>query len=208
MTTNNALAVAEREILAPADLTRESLVRVLDGILAHDVDAADLYFQWSRHESWLLEDGIVKEGSHGIEQGVGVRAISGEKTGFAFSDDIVLPALAQAAGAAKSIARAGQAKRVPALRSGAPRPLYIAANPLDASKVEFVQAEPTEGAEPTDAMEVRFVYDETALWIGARMDSSRGGAIQAPMSRRRSSSGKPHRLILPSQAVRHGIRCH
>ncbi|MFP5441040.1 MAG: metalloprotease TldD [Gammaproteobacteria bacterium] len=129
--SRHALAVAEREILAPAGLAREDLVRVLDGMLTHEVDAADLYFQWSRHESWSLEDGIVKEGSHGIEQGVGVRAISGEKTGFAFSDDIVLPALAQAAGAARSIARAGKSQRVPLLRESAPRPLYIAGNPLD-----------------------------------------------------------------------------
>ncbi|MFZ5722300.1 MAG: metalloprotease TldD [Pseudomonadota bacterium] len=126
-----ALAVAEREILAPAGLARDALVKVLDGMLSHDVDAADLYFQWGRHESWLLEDGIVKEGSHGIEQGVGVRAVSGEKTGFAFSDDIVLPALAQAAGAAKSIARAGQHKRVPVLRESVASPLYSAGNPLD-----------------------------------------------------------------------------
>ncbi|MFZ5757884.1 MAG: metalloprotease TldD [Pseudomonadota bacterium] len=130
-TGNNALAIAGREILAPAGLSDNALVRVLDGMLGHEVDAADLYFQWSRHESWLLEDGIVKEGSHGIEQGVGVRAISGEKTGFAFSDDMMLPALAQAAGAAKSIARAGQQKNVPMLRHSAPSPLYSPDNPLD-----------------------------------------------------------------------------
>ncbi len=132
----HALTVAERELLAPAALSRESLVRVLEGMLTHEVDAADLYFQWSRHESWLLEEGIVKEGSHGIEQGVGVRAISGEKTGFAFSDDFALPSLAQAAGAAKSIARAGKNQRVPllmsdGLRESAPPALYMAGNPLD-----------------------------------------------------------------------------
>jgi uncharacterized protein (TIGR02099 family) len=78
------------------------------GQAGHRSDAADLYFQHTRHESWGLEDGIVKEGSHDIEQGVGVRAISGEKTGFAYSDEIVLPALIEAAGSARAIARSGQ----------------------------------------------------------------------------------------------------
>ena len=72
-------------------------------MMGHSINRADLYFQTSRHESWVLEDGIVKEGSYNIEQGVGVRAISGEKTGFAYSDEIVLPALNQAADAAKGI---------------------------------------------------------------------------------------------------------
>ncbi len=128
---NDALATAEREILAPAHLDRAALARVLDSMLGRDIALADLYFQWSRHESWLLEDGIVKEGAHGIEQGVGVRAISGEKTGFAYSDSIALPELMQAAGAAQGIARAGQQKRVPVFAARATAPLYIAANPLD-----------------------------------------------------------------------------
>ncbi len=127
----HALAIAERELLAPANLDRAALARVLDGMLGRDIDLADLYFQWSRHESWLLEDGIVKEGSHGIEQGVGVRAISGEKTGFAYSDSILLPDLARAASAAQGIARAGQQKRVPVFAERHASPLYIAANPLD-----------------------------------------------------------------------------
>ncbi|MFP5382818.1 MAG: metalloprotease TldD [Gammaproteobacteria bacterium] len=129
---NNALATAEREILAPADLTQAAIAGVLEGILTHDVDAADLYFQWSRHESWSLEDGIVKDGAHGIEHGVGVRAISREKTGFAYSDSVDLAALRQAANAARGIAGAGSApKSVPAFHAQAPTPLYIADNPLD-----------------------------------------------------------------------------
>ncbi len=128
--TISALAIAEREILAPAELSRAALTQVLEGILAHDVDAADLYFQWSCHESWMLEEGIVKEGSHGIEQGVGVRAISGEKTGFAYSDSMMLPALAQAAGAAKSIARTGNVQRVPGFSTPSATALYSSASPL------------------------------------------------------------------------------
>jgi len=127
----NALSTAERDILAPAELDRAALARVLDGMLGRDIDLADLYFQWSRHESWSLEDGIVKEGSHGIEQGVGVRAVSGEKTGFAYSDSIALPDLQRAANAAQGIARAGQARQVPVFSARVPAALYSAANPLD-----------------------------------------------------------------------------
>ena len=80
---------------------------VLDTVMSRGVDYADLYFQLSREESWSLEDGIVKEGSHSIEQGVGVRAISGEKTGFAYTDEVLLPALVEASDAARAIARSG-----------------------------------------------------------------------------------------------------
>jgi len=74
--------VAEKMILAPSGLDENRLSSVLGTVMSRGVDYADLYFQLSREESWSLEDGIVKEGSHSIEQGVGVRAISGEKTGF------------------------------------------------------------------------------------------------------------------------------
>jgi TldD protein len=84
----------------------------LDNIFQRKVDLADLYFQSSSHESWMLEDGIVKEGSYNIERGVGVRAISGEKTGFAYSDDISPSALKKAADAAKGIANAEKSARV------------------------------------------------------------------------------------------------
>ena len=95
-------------------------------LLGASVDAADLYFQLAREEHWALEDGIVKEGSHGIEQGVGVRAMSGEKTGFAYSDEILLPALLEAARAARAIAREGGNGRCrPGIRTAAHR-LYPA----------------------------------------------------------------------------------
>ncbi|KFI17917.1 protease TldD, partial [Nitrosococcus oceani C-27] len=83
------------------------LQRVLGQILTHKIDYADLYFQYSRSEGWMLEEGIVKSGSFNIEQGVGVRAISGEKTGFAYSDDISMPALVSAAQATRAIANQG-----------------------------------------------------------------------------------------------------
>ena len=80
-------------LLTPANIGDQQLSRILDSILGHSVDAADLYFQAMRHESWVLEDGIVKEGSFNVDRGVGVRAMSGEKTGFAYSNEIILPAL-------------------------------------------------------------------------------------------------------------------
>ncbi len=85
-------------------------------MLGSAIDAADIYFQSSRLESWVLEDGIIKEGSHNIEQGAGIRAISGEKTGFAYSDELQFPALIEAARAARSISQSGQPGQGPGQR--------------------------------------------------------------------------------------------
>jgi TldD protein len=117
------------DMLAPAGLEERHLNRTLDSVLRGGVDYADLYFQVSRQESWTLEDGIIREGSFSLDQGVGVRAVSGEKTGFAYSDELMLPALEQAAGAARAIARQGQEKQVPAWRRGAAASLYPVADP-------------------------------------------------------------------------------
>ena len=117
-------------LLTPAGLNTRDLSAVFDRILAHGVDYADLYFQYSRSEAWSLEEGIVKSGSFNIDQGVGVRALAGEKTAFAYSDDISLPALTDAAAAVRSIAAAGQNGSVPALRSSSGRKLYVPADPL------------------------------------------------------------------------------
>ena len=121
---------ASARLLAPAGLAEGDLQGVLDQLMGHAVDSADLYFQLSRHEAWVLEDGIVREGSHNIEQGVGVRAISGEKTGFAYSDEIQLPALGEAAHAARAIARHGQQGQVQAWRKRGGHALYLPADPL------------------------------------------------------------------------------
>lgn len=100
---------AERTILTPSGLGINHIDQVLGELVSNGVDQADVYFQTSRSESWVLEDGIVKEGSYNIEQGVGLRAVSGEKTGFAYSEQLALPQLIQAAGHAKAIAKRGQA---------------------------------------------------------------------------------------------------
>jgi TldD protein len=104
------LATAKQLLLEPYQLDEAHLQRVLATIFEHRTDYADLYFQYSRSESFSLEEGIVKSGSFDIEQGVGVRAIVGEKTAFAYSDDISLESLTEAALAARSIARHGQGK--------------------------------------------------------------------------------------------------
>ena len=108
MIQNSALAQAESLLLTPFSLGEADLSRTFGQILTHRVDYADLYFQYSRSEAWSLDEGIVKSGSFNIDQGVGVRAISGEKTAFAYSDDISARALGDAANAVRAIAAGGQ----------------------------------------------------------------------------------------------------
>jgi TldD protein len=104
---NQTLQTAQATLLEPTGLQVQDLDNLFGRLMEHDVDYADVYFQHSRSESWSLEDGTVKSGSRSIDQGVGIRAISGEKTGFAYSDEFHLGALKKAADAAKSIARLG-----------------------------------------------------------------------------------------------------
>ena len=120
----------EQELLADSQLDPSFLNKTLTNIYQRQVDLADLYFQSSSHESWMLEDGIVKEGSYNIERGVGVRAISGEKTGFAYSDDISPEALTTAADAAKGIANAGKSGAVQAFKAQQVPLIYQANDPL------------------------------------------------------------------------------
>ena len=124
-------AIARETLLDTPGLSEGHLTQVMDRLLSRQVDAADIYFQYGRLESWVLEDGIIKEGSHSIEQGAGLRAISGEKTGFAYTDSLELPRLLDAAGAARAIAQAGQngARALPA--PAAASQLYAPINPLD-----------------------------------------------------------------------------
>jgi TldD protein len=136
-------ATAQASLLAPYDLEASKLDSVFSKILAYRVDYADLYFQYSRAEGWSLEEGIVKSGSFGIDQGVGVRAVSGEKTAFAYSDEISFAALEDAATATRAIARQGGARRahVPSRTGG--RELYAPLDPLasldDTAKVRLLE---------------------------------------------------------------------
>ncbi|MEN1926949.1 metalloprotease TldD [Luteimonas qiangzhengi] len=132
--TNTAepLAIAHTRLLQPAGLDSGALERAFGTLMGPGIDFGDLYFQHIRREGWAVEDGIVKDGAHAIEQGVGVRAISGEKTGFAYSDEIDAQALLAASGSARAIARAGDAHAPHPLTAGSGRLLYPADDPIDA----------------------------------------------------------------------------
>jgi len=133
---SKALEVAKTHLLDNSGLDTNDIQKTLDQLMAHDIDHADLYFESTRAESWVLEDSIVKEGSHSIDQGVGVRAISGEKTGFAYSDEIVLPALTSAATAARAIARSGGEGTLQAWKQQSQLSLYQAIDPLASISAE------------------------------------------------------------------------
>ena len=110
--TIERLATAKSLLLTPFGLDESHLARALAEIKMQRVDEADLYFQYTRSEGWSLEEGIVKTGSFSIDQGVGVRAVSGEKTAFAYSDDISEAALLDAARTVRTISSAAQTRRV------------------------------------------------------------------------------------------------
>ncbi len=128
----DALTIAEQQLLAPGGLSPNDLHKVLDHLMAPSVDAGDLYFQNTSHEVWSLEDGLVRSGSHALEQGVGIRAISGEKTGFAYADEMIMPSLLQASGAARAIARQGLQGSVQAWHRQSPTALYLPDDPMAA----------------------------------------------------------------------------
>ena len=130
-------------LLAPHELDETILARLLRQLMGHQVDFGDFYFQSSYHESWVLEDSIVKDGSYNIDQGVGVRAISGEKTGFAYSDEISLLALSQSVIAARGIAQSGGSGQIKIWQPANPTLLYEAMDPLNSidkrQKIELLQ---------------------------------------------------------------------
>ena len=126
----NHFETARALLLAPASLTTSALQSILGNVMSHQVDYADLYFQYSRSESWGLEEGQVKSGNFSIDQGVGVRAVSGEKTAFAYSDDINLPALQAAANATKSIAALGLEQTGKSIIKKSNNQLYLPQDPI------------------------------------------------------------------------------
>jgi len=140
---SDRLKLAEQQLLAPGGLDHGKLERVLGDLMGPAVDSGDIYFQSARHESWVLEDGLVRSGSHSTEQGVGIRAISGEKTGFAYADEIVMPSLLQASSAARAIARHGSSGQVSAWNRQSPPVLYGIDDPMQsmgaADKVDFLR---------------------------------------------------------------------
>ena len=135
--------IANDTLLKPYGLDAQSLQQVFGQMMAHDVDYADLYFQYTRAESWSLEEGQVKSGSFNIDQGVGVRAVSGEKTAFAYSDDISLPALLGAAQATRAIAAKGGGRSLHTARNAVLGQLYLPHDPIaslkDTQKVALLE---------------------------------------------------------------------
>src|SRR5476649_2794769 len=136
------LDIAKATLLSPFGIDELATDRVFGTILAHKADDADLYFQYNRSEDWSLEEGIVKSGSFSIDQGVGVRVVSGEKTAFAYSDEISFAALDDAATATRAIARQGGGKRaqVPSRTGGLQlyAPLDLLASLDDTAKVRLL----------------------------------------------------------------------
>ena len=127
----NSLELAKSNILVPSGLDESHLSQAFSALLKSSADSGDIYFQMRKHEAWSLEDGIVKDASYNISQGVGIRAIKGEKSGFAYSDEIVLPALLESCKAARAIARGNQNGQVKAWNSNTGNQLYMPDNPLD-----------------------------------------------------------------------------
>ena len=126
----DAIAIARDQILNPAGLDTGHIEQLLGQLKTTAIDAADIYFQYSRLQSWMLEDGIIKDGNFNIERGAGLRAQSGEKTGFAYADEVQFETLLQAAKAARAIARSGGEGRVKLASQGEGRRLYEPIDPL------------------------------------------------------------------------------
>ena len=139
---SNSIGAVMAQMLEPAGLGEQQLSSTLGSMMRGGVDYADLYFQTSRSESWTVEDRIIREGSFSLEQGVGVRAVSGEKTGLAYSDELLLPALEQAASAARAIARQGDTQAVQAWDRRQDMLRYTSADPTtslsDEQKTAFL----------------------------------------------------------------------
>jgi len=141
---SSTLEAVSKNILEPSELEIEQLGGFLHGLQSRSVDAGDLYFQTSLQESWVMDDGILREGSFNIEKGVGIRAMAGEKTGFAYCDDLGGNAITQAVNNARAIVRQGQSGSNAITLSSKPAPaLYTAKNPVDGrdadEKVELLK---------------------------------------------------------------------
>lgn len=139
----DVIQLVQQDLLASSGLTETQLNEAVFRLAGRQIDAADLYFQSNYSESWGLEDGIIKSGSFDIDKGVGVRVMSGEKTGFAYADDIVMPALLQAVNAARSIVKQGGGEAVQIYHQLPGHQLYLPSNPLhslsEKEKVDLLQ---------------------------------------------------------------------
>ncbi len=189
--TLERLAIAEQLMLVPFGLDEGVLARALATIGEHRVDDADLYFQTTRHEGWSLEEGIVKSGSFSIDQGVGVRAVAGEKTAFAYSDDLGVESLMDAARTVRTIAAAGQSRRVKlgaTRKVAASRKLYAATDPIatlgSAQKVALLELveKRARAKDPRVVQVMAGVAAEYDVVLVARADGTRAADVR-PMVR-------------------------
>lgn len=150
----DTLALARETLLSPAGIDETHLAQIMDKLISSQVDAADIYFQYSRIESWVLDDGIIKEGNFNLSQGAGLRAVSGDKTGFAYTEDLQLGNLLEAADCARAISHAGQNRRIAIGAGRQIQPLYAPLDPLqslpDERKIELLKQLDAEarGADP------------------------------------------------------------
>ena len=189
--TIERLAIAQALMLEPFGIGESALQQALATIREHRVDDADLYFQTTRHEGWSLEEGIVKSGSFSIDQGVGVRAVAGEKTAFAYSDDLSVASLLDAARTVRTIAAAGQNKRVKLARPpkvAASRVLYAPTDPIatldSAQKVALLERmeKMARAKDPRIAQVMASLAAEYDVVLVARADGTRAADVR-PMVR-------------------------
>jgi TldD protein len=185
--TIERLAIAEQLMLAPFGLSEQTLARALATIGEHRIDDADLYFQTTRHEGWSLEEGIVKSGSFSIDQGVGVRAVHGEKTAFAYSDDLGEDSLLEAARTVRTIAAAGQSRRVKVARKprvAGSRRLYAPTDPIgtldSTQKVALLEKveKLARAKDPRIAQVIASVGAEYDVVLVARADGTRAADVR------------------------------
>jgi TldD protein len=185
--TLERLAIAQALMLEPFGLSEAVIAKALSTIGEHRVDDADLYFQTTRHEGWSLEEGIVKSGSFSIDQGVGVRAVAGEKTAFAYSDDLSEASLMDAARTVRTIAAAGQNKRVKIARAprvAGSRVLYAPMDPIStldsAQKVALLERveKLARAKDPRVAQVMASVGAEYDVVLVARADGTRAADVR------------------------------
>ena len=185
--TLERLAIAQSLMLEPFGLSEATLAKALATIREHRVDDADLYFQTTRHEGWSLEEGIVKSGSFSIDQGVGVRAVVGEKTAFAYSDDLSEASLMDAARTVRTIAAAGQQRRVKVpgkTRTAASRLLYAPTDPIgtldSAAKVALLERveKMARAKDPRIVQVMASVAAEHDVVLIARADGTRAADVR------------------------------
>ncbi|MDP6187003.1 MAG: metallopeptidase TldD-related protein, partial [Pseudomonadales bacterium] len=140
---NEVVATVEKQLLQAKGMSLSDIEHSIGTLLGREIDYGEVFIQSTRGESFGLEDGIVKDGSFGVEAGIGVRALAGEKTGFAYSEDIRLDGLQEAAKAAQSIAGAGAPRNLPSFRVGGYPSLYAAIDPIsslsDEEKVSLLR---------------------------------------------------------------------